>query len=110
MKKERGKEGKGRRISLRYVTCAIVLSGVDDNSVSQNGIFSIQRDFVVGVIVISGPSNIVIDVAHISNVSGGERRDTVDDSEGIVMGSCCGSVGVGNISKLVEVKSVKLSI
>jgi hypothetical protein len=89
---------------------AIVLSGVDDNSVSKNGILAVHRDHGVGVIVISGSSRIIEDVTHISNVSWGEGRDTVGGGERVVVRSCSRSGNVGNISKFVDVESVGKSI
>jgi hypothetical protein len=85
---------------------AIVLSGVDDNSVSKNGILAVHRHQTVGVIVISGTSRIIEDVTHISNVSYGEGRDTVDGGERVVVRSCSRSGNIGNISKFVDVESV----
>jgi len=79
---------------------------VDDNGVSKNGIIAVQRDFVVGVIVISDTRSIVVDVTHISNVSFGEGRDTVGGGERVVVSSCSRSGNVGNISKFVDVESV----
>jgi hypothetical protein len=84
---------------------AIVLSGVDDNSVSKNGILAVHRHQGVGVIVISGTSRIIEDVTHISNVSG-KGRDTVGGGERVVVRSCSRSGNVGNISKFVDVESV----
>ncbi len=86
------------------------MSGVDDNSVSKNGILAVHRHQAVGVIVISGTSRIIEDVTHISNVSYGEGRDTVDGGERVVVRSCSRSGNVGNISKFVDVESVGKTI
>jgi len=89
---------------------AIVLSGVDDNSVSKNGILAIHRDHVVGVIIVSGSPRIIVDVTHISNVSLGEGRDSVGEGERAIVRSSSSSGDVGNISKFVDVESVGSSI